>query len=185
MAQNVYSEFFDQVVRINSTCYRDSDIVDVNYSIYTDFNPTYNCYIFDSSKKMVEGCSLANLGCVPDRLRKDVLFEKEDVYPFILRKVEEWCNKKPYRLKNIIQEYDQPIQGGYVMRLRSNSYFVGVDYVYLSIGESYRNPYQVKSNGCVLKEGDDLEEVLKDFYLFNEEDIWRLAEDFDAISCVK
>ena len=197
MTQNVYPELFDRVVRVNVATEEENVIAMVKYGIYKDYNPNRNSYICGGSDTHGEYANgdqsiyeLHEYRRDYNLSREDILFEKEDIYPFIMRKIEEWYDKTPSPIDRIIQDQDSLINGGYLICLKEDSdvgvISTSIKYVYLNVGESYRNPYQVKnSNGWVLKQGSNLAEVLEGYYLFNDEDIKRLAEDFDALSRVK
>ena len=175
MTQNVYSKFFDRIVRVNVVHQEEDVIAMVKYGIYKDYNPNRNLYICgvpNNYREYVDGDELTyelhESSNDYSLCREDILFEKEDIYPFILRKIGEWYDETPARMDRVIQNQDKIANGGYLIRL-TEDYDIGrisasIEYVYLNVGESYRNPYQIKSlNGRIIEEGQDL----------------------DALSCVK
>ena len=167
MNTNVYPELFDQVVRADAPFrYDHNEIVELAYGTYQDYYPKSQLYLFEESFR---------------RERRDVIFEPGDMYEFILRKIKKWSQAPENRNNLLIRSYEDVVHHGYAMMIVEDEKYPKIIPVQFKLGSSDQKPYQLMSR-LVYEEAysSDLSELAKLVYFFNEEDIERLASDFEV-----
>ena len=184
MKENVYSELLGQVVRIDSTCYYQNEIVDMLYSIYEDCSVNGDWYKFNDSKKVDTSVNLGNLGCLPKRSREEVIFEPQDMFPFVTNKINKWKQLGKNSRNVLLESSEDIIDYGYAMMIVPHSYCPKIIPVYFRLTDSYQTPYQLigVDHSYAVASGSDLSELAERVYFFNEEDIEQMIVDFEAMT---
>lgn len=180
MKPEIFESKFDKPVLIDSTYYYHNQVVEIGLSLYSDCSNEGTWYKFSSPNS--DRNELMDLGACSTRKRKDVLFTKEDARNFIDRKIEDWKEKDSFKFKNKGKDYLKVTDAlTYGMMISARNKMYEIYPCKIEKGDSVRSPYSLKlldDYHSTQRTSTNRDELLTNVYLFDDEGIANLKEDF-------